>query len=44
MRSWGFVHEIQSGKWVMNGLFISQIAKLYYGVFEYYFLYDMSLI
>ena len=43
MRSWGFNHEILSGKWVMSGLYISQMPRMLYGVTEYYLLMQMSL-
>jgi hypothetical protein len=32
-----------SGKWVMSGLFINQIPKVFYSVFEYYLLTSLGL-
>ena len=43
-RSWAFIHEVASGKWVMSGLFVNQLPKLHCQVYEYYLLMDIGLI
>eukprot|EP00347_Sterkiella_histriomuscorum_P017752 403348132 len=40
---WSFNHQILSGKWVMSGLYINQLPRLIYMVFEYYLLLEMGL-
>lgn len=42
-RAWAFVHEISSGKWVMSGLFITQLAKIHYTVYEYHLFSNIAL-
>lgn len=42
-RSWAFTHEVMSGKWVMSGLYINQIPKVFYSVYDYYLLLSLGL-
>ena len=42
-RAWAFSHEVLCGKWVMSGLYIGQLPRLLYVVFEYYLLLNLAL-
>jgi hypothetical protein len=44
VRQLAFCHEVLSGKWVMSGLYINQIPRMLYGVFEYYLLLEVGLV